>query len=97
MIAIHRKYSLSNRPNLHARFEVNPIGRLEVEIVELHERHSTEFEDLSFKSRGNTIEVCGKEERVPWQCGLAATDAQELSSLVEEANEEYEVLMRDLM
>lgn len=97
MLAIQRQYYLSNRPNLHAQFEVNPTGRLEVEIIELHEHHSTEFGDLSFKSQGNTIEVCGEEQQVPWRCKLAVTDALELSSLVEEANEEYEVLMRDLM
>ncbi|HAS63793.1 MAG TPA: hypothetical protein DCS35_15280 [Vibrio sp.] len=97
MLAIQRKYCLSNRPNLHVQFEVNPIGKLEVEIIELHQHHSTDFEDLSFRSQGNVIEVCGREKHVPWRCNLAVSDALELSSLVEEANEEYEVLMRDLM
>ncbi|WP_194437919.1 hypothetical protein [Vibrio fluminensis] len=97
MIATHRKYCLSNRPNLHAHFEVNPIGKLDVEIIELQEHHTTEFDDLTFKSKGNCIEVSGKEHSVPWQCNLAVSDALELSTLIEEANEEYEVLMRDLM
>lgn len=35
MIAVHREYCLSNSPDLHAHVEVNPVGKLEVEIVEL--------------------------------------------------------------
>ncbi|MDF2152702.1 hypothetical protein [Vibrio sp. CAU 1672] len=97
MIAVHREYCLSNRPGLHAHVEVNPVGKLEVEIVELHEHHTTEFDDLSFESRGGETRVCGKEATKPWQVKLAATDALELSHLIDEANEELETLMRDLM
>ena len=97
MIAVHREYCLSNSPDLHAHVEVNPVGKLEVEIVELRERHITEFEDLSFESRGVQTRICGKEDTVPWQFNLAKTDALELSHLVDEANEEYETLMSDLM
>lgn len=97
MIVTHRQYCLTNRPNLHAHFQVNPVGKLEVEIIELQEHHSTEFNDLCFESKGSCIKVSGKEQSVPWQCHLAVSDALELSSLVEEANEEYEMLMRDLM
>lgn len=97
MIAVQRQYSLPNTPELHARFAVNPIGKLEVEIIELNEHHSTDFEDLSFESKGCSIEVCGKEQAVPWRYDLTINDALELSTLVEEANEEYETLMRDLM
>ncbi len=52
MIAVHRDYCLSNSSELHAHVKVNPVGKLEVEIVELQERHITEFDDLSFESRG---------------------------------------------
>ena len=97
MIAVHREYCLSNSPDLHAHVEVNPVGKLEVEIVELQERHITEFEDLSFESRGAQTRICGKEDTVLWQFILAKTDALELSHLVDEANEEYETLMSDLM
>ncbi|GAB2666813.1 hypothetical protein [Vibrio panuliri] len=97
MIAVHREYCLTNSPNLHAHFEVNPTGKLAVEIIELNQRHMTEFDDLVFQSNQGGIEVCGKEQRVPWRCHLAISDALELSTLVEEANEELEVLMRDLV
>ncbi|HCZ9263400.1 TPA: hypothetical protein O4G66_005085, partial [Vibrio alginolyticus] len=47
--------------------------------------------------RGCETRICGKEDTTPWQFNLAVTDALELSHLVEEANEEYEILMNDLM
>ncbi|UFN72268.1 hypothetical protein LN249_17695 [Vibrio alginolyticus] len=97
MIAVHRDYCLSNSSDLHAHVKVNPVGKLEVEIVKLQERHTTEFDDLSFESRGCETRICGKEDTTPWQFNLAVTDALELSHLVEEANEEYEILMNDLM
>ncbi len=97
MISVHRDYCLSRRPDLHAHIEVNPVGKLKVELVELQECHSTEFDDLSFESRGNEIRIWGKENANRWQLKLAASDAMELSHLVEEANEEYETLMSDLM
>ncbi|MBR9788314.1 MAG: hypothetical protein GYB40_10300 [Vibrionaceae bacterium] len=97
MIAIHRDYCLSRRPDLHAHVEVNPVGKLKVEIVELQQCHSTAFDDLSFENRGNETCICGKENAAPWQFKLAVSDAKELSHLVEEASEEYETLMNDLM
>ena len=82
---------------IYTHIEVNPVGKLEVEIVELQERHITEFEDLSFEIRGAQTRIYGKEGMVPWQFNLAKTDALELPHLVDEANEEYETSMRDLM
>ena len=82
---------------IYTHIEVNPVGKLEVEIVELQERHITEFEDLSFEIRGAQTRIYGKEGMVPWQFNLAKPDALELPHLVDEANEEYETSMRDLM
>ncbi len=97
MIAVHRDYCLSRRPDLHAHIEVNPVGKLRVEIVELQECHSTEFNDLSFENHGNETRVCGRDDENKWQFKLAISDADELSHLVDAANEEYEILMNDLM
>ncbi|MGR5237124.1 hypothetical protein [Vibrio alfacsensis] len=97
MITVHREYSLKNSLDFHASVEVNPVGMLEVDIIELGEHHTTDFGDLSFESRGSETRVCGKEGKVPWQFNLATKDALELSHLVDEANEEYETLMSDLM
>ncbi|NMS01521.1 hypothetical protein HKB36_00540, partial [Vibrio parahaemolyticus] len=58
MIAVHRDYCLSNSSELHAHVKVNPVGKLEVEIVELQERHTTEFDDLSFE-----VEIVELQER----------------------------------
>lgn len=97
MITVHREYSLQNCLGLHANVEINPTGKLDVNIVELDEYHSTDFCDLSFESHGGATRVCGKEGATPWQVNLARKDALELSYLVDEANEEYEILMSDLM
>lgn len=97
MITVYREYPLSNHPNLHARVEVNPIGQLDIEIVELCEKHSSEFDHLSFESKGSAICVCGKDQLSAWQLSLTNGDGQELSLLIDKANEEYETLMRDLM
>ncbi len=97
MITVHRDYCLSRRPDLHAHIEVNPVGKLKVELVELQKCHSTEFDDLSFESWGSETRICGKENAHKWQFKLAESDAKELSHLVEEASEEYEILMSDLM
>ena len=97
MIAIKKEYCLSNNQGLHARIEVNPVGTLDVEIIELNERHTTAFDDLSFESARGIIHVCGKEEALPWQLSLTTGDGLEVSTLVDKANEEYETLMRDLM
>lgn len=97
MIAIHRDYCLSRNPGLHAHIEVNPVGKLKVEIVEQQESHTTAFDDLSFVSSGGETRVSGKDDSTSWHFNLANSDARELSHLVEEASEEYEILMNDLM
>ncbi|EGU49384.1 hypothetical protein VII00023_10120 [Vibrio ichthyoenteri ATCC 700023] len=97
MITVERKYCLSDSPDLHARVEVNPLGKLEVEIIELNQRHSSEFDDLSFICSEGGIRVCGKDNALSWHLSLATGDGLELSNLVDNAHEEYETLMRDLM
>lgn len=61
MIAVHRDYCLSSSSELHAHVKVNPVGRLEVEIIELEERHTTEFDDLSFEVVGVKLEFVAKK------------------------------------
>lgn len=64
MIAVHRDYCLSRRPDLHAHIEVNPVGKLKVEIVELQECHSTAFDDLSLKAAATRREFAVKTTRL---------------------------------
>ena len=99
MLAKHRDYLLHGTQNFHAHVQVNPIGQLDVDIVEKREHHSASFESLAFKKVGSKTIVSGcdeKNKKSKWQLTLAKKDAEELNLLIEEANEEYEILMRDL-
>ncbi|KZN33189.1 hypothetical protein [Pseudoalteromonas luteoviolacea] len=96
MISVHREYCLSGDKNLHAHVEVYPTGTLDVDIVELHEHHTTEFNNIKYEHNGADIALTGKEGAVTWQVILKERDARELSHLIADANEEYEILMRDL-
>ncbi|MGD6735967.1 hypothetical protein ACP5PY_06130 [Photobacterium leiognathi subsp. mandapamensis] len=40
--------------------------------------------------------VCRDESKVNWQLDLSNKDAKELEHLIESAQEDYEILMRDL-
>jgi len=101
MIAKHRDYLLQDTKNFHAHIQVNPIGILDVDIVEKREHHSSSFDSLAFKKVGSKTIVSGCEERgrkkSQWQLTLTKRDAEELNLLIEDANEEYEILMRDLL
>ncbi|MBW3698281.1 hypothetical protein EK599_21640 [Vibrio sp. T187] len=100
MFAIHRDYVLQNQHHFHAHFQVNPIGKLEFEILESHERHDTTFHQLSFERYEGQTKVLGYDEDArsgQWQLLLNEKDADELNQLVELAREEYEILMNDLM
>ncbi|MGY3572223.1 hypothetical protein [Vibrio paucivorans] len=98
MIAKQRNYIVQGKTNLHALVQVNPIGELDVEIVETHKHHHTDFENLSFKRSGSRTLLVGRDAKQakPWQVTLASQDADELNHLIQEANEEFETLMRDL-
>ncbi|CAE6943651.1 hypothetical protein ACOMICROBIO_LMKGKHOH_04731 [Vibrio sp. B1FIG11] len=63
MIAVHREYCLSNSPDLHAHVEVNPVGKLEVEIVELQERHITSLKTFLLKVAVLKLEFAVKKTR----------------------------------
>ncbi|KZN61921.1 hypothetical protein N473_20480 [Pseudoalteromonas luteoviolacea CPMOR-1] len=96
MITIHREYCLSGEKGLHAHIEVFPTGQLDVDIVELHEHHSTQFDNIKYEHTGADIIITGIEGSTSWQVVLKERDARELSHLISDANEEYEILMRDL-
>ncbi|WP_428773982.1 hypothetical protein [Vibrio sp.] len=100
MLAKHRNYLLQDAKPLHAHVEVIPTGLIAVEILEKHQNHQSEFDQLHFDRSGNTTKLVGKEvyrgRPVEWQLPLAEQDANELEHLIEEASEELEILMRDL-
>ena len=96
----HRSYTLADKVHNHAHVAVNPAGFLHVDIIEEHQEFDAEFDDLCFEVRGKTTElVCtdnGKPRHEIWHVDLTCDDAKELVTLIEEAKEEYEILMRDL-
>ena len=49
MISVHRVYEIKDISHNHAHIEINPVGVIDIEIVEKKEHHRAEFKDLSFK------------------------------------------------
>lgn len=96
MILVHRRYELKDSKRCHANFEVNPTGLLDVEIVELHKHHQADLDDVKFEKIAGKTRLCCKQNKKPWAIELDDKDAKELSTLIVEANEEFETLMRDL-
>ncbi|MBE3659659.1 hypothetical protein BOO91_01685 [Vibrio navarrensis] len=96
MLTVQRHYTVSGKPSLHTCVEVNPTGTVEIEVLELYQHHSSSFDNLSFKVNPQGVSVVCCHQASPWQLLLNSQDAQELRSLIQEAEEEYEILMRDL-
>ncbi|KHT62194.1 hypothetical protein RJ45_18725 [Photobacterium gaetbulicola] len=100
MLTEHRHFTLPGESRLHADVTVSPVGELEVNILEQNSHLSGEFDQLYFYSEGKKTElVCKdqlKRDDVKWHLSLASDDARELAKLIELAEEEYEILMRDL-
>ena len=96
MISTFRDYELQDKNHCHAHIEVNPTGLLDVDITEKNEHHQTELCDISFEKLDGKTRIKGKEAQHQWQMDLDDRDATELHHLISEANEEYEILMRDL-
>ncbi|AIS57936.1 MULTISPECIES: hypothetical protein [Vibrio] len=96
MISTFRDYELQDKNHFHAHIEVNPTGLLDVDIIEKNEHHQTELCDISFEKLDGKTRIKGKEAQHQWQMDLDDRDATELHHLISEANEEYEILMRDL-
>ncbi|UTV29941.1 hypothetical protein [Photobacterium atrarenae] len=100
MLAEHRQFILPGQKELHANIKVIPTGELEVNIQEEAHQFQAEFEELYFYTAGNSTELVCREQlgsdAVRWQLYLANEDARELAKLIELAEEEFEILMRDL-
>lgn len=96
MITKHRDYQLQDSNHFHAHVEINPVGVLDVEILENKQHHQAEFNELSFMKIGGHTRLCGQHDKKPWQLALANKDAEEINRLIDQASEELEILMRDL-
>lgn len=100
MLAEHRYFTLPGDTGLHVDITVIPTGELEVNILEKDNQLKGEFEELHFYSNGKRTELVCKDQLSPdcvkWHLDLSNDDARDLAKLIEMAEEEYEILMRDL-
>ena len=100
MLAKHRNYLLKDTKKLHAHVQVIPTGLLEIEIIEKKQHHAAEFLELHFEQEGKITKLFGKNtangKPTLWQVPFNHDDAKDLENLIDEANEEFEILMRDL-
>lgn len=96
MISKHRNYQLKDVNHSRAHIEINPIGLIDVELVENKQHLRAEFSEVSFQKVGGHTRLCGRQNKKPWQVELNNKDADEVNRLIDEASEEYEILMRDL-
>ena len=100
MLTERRQFIVPGKAGLHVDVTVNPIGELKVNVLEKDNCFTGEFEQLVFQTKGRQTELLCKNHRasttVKWHVRLASDDARELAKLIELAEEEYEILMRDL-
>lgn len=100
MFAKHRSYILAEKTHPKAYITVNPTGTLHIDVKDEKKALDGDFGDLLFKKNGKvTALFCmkhGKQKKHCWHIDLAREDAQELTRLIHEAEDEFELLMRDL-
>lgn len=100
MLARHRDYLLKDKKKLHAHVQIIPTGSVEIEIVEKHQCHAAEFKEIHFERKGSVTQLVGihtsNGKPTQWQVPFTNDDAKELEHLIDEASEEFEILMRDL-
>ncbi|KLV10158.1 hypothetical protein C9I92_21690 [Photobacterium ganghwense] len=100
MFAKHRAYVLAKKKRPKAQVTINPTGNIHIDVKDEKKALDGDFEDLSFQKNGKvTILVCqkhSKQKQHCWRIELSDEDAKELTRLINEAEDEFEILMRDL-
>ncbi|MFA0087788.1 hypothetical protein [Vibrio sp. 10N.261.51.F12] len=98
MIKTHRNFLLAEPRCHHANVYINPVGQLDIDIVESRQHHDASFETLTFKYEGAIVHIQGIDCRTNkhWDVSLNCRDANEINTLILRANEELETLMSDL-
>ncbi|CAH0525476.1 hypothetical protein [Vibrio hippocampi] len=99
MIKFHCNVLLHGSQSYHAEVHINPIGEVDIDILESKQHLSSEFDQLKFQRKRSGTQLQGVEQvnQKPWHIELAHQDAKQVSRLIKNANEEYEQLMCDLM
>lgn len=98
MFAKRRAYILAKKTHPKAQVTVNPTGNLHIDVKDEKKALDGNFEDLSFKQDGKiTVLFCLKHDNQRyWRIELSEKDAKELIQLIHEAEDEFELIMRDL-
>ncbi|CAM3585907.1 hypothetical protein VA7868_04314 [Vibrio aerogenes CECT 7868] len=97
MITVHRNYFMHDQNHNKAHFQVNPVGHLDIDIIGRNKFYHCELENVFFESQGERTKVTGREPgKRTWHVMLSTRDAAELTHLIEDAHEQFEVLMKDL-
>ncbi|QIA62420.1 hypothetical protein GT360_02270 [Vibrio astriarenae] len=101
MIIKQRDYLIPNTNRYHAHVEINPVGEVDIDIVESQKHYHSNLDRVQFERKGEKVKVLGVDEHAgktsKWQLTLASGDALDLNCAIEEANDELEILMRDLV
>ncbi|WBA18846.1 hypothetical protein [Salinivibrio kushneri] len=100
-MSIHsRSYTLNTTPARQAHVRVIPNGNVMVHIADEESPHLAEFDEVTFQRKGKITQLLaehiepGKHDN--WALPLNHGDANELATLIGQAQEEFEILMRDL-
>lgn len=98
MLAEHRQFVLPGENGRCADVYVNASGTIKVNLAHQNCTLEGDFDQLSFHVSGRKTElVCQRaSDHQAWQVNLANQDARELALLIERAEDEFEILMRDL-
>lgn len=89
----HKHVALPESKGHFADIYVNPIGSVQVIVDNKPKPMQGEFHQLKIIQSGSKSTLNCQNE---WQLDLSQQDAKELALLLEKAEDEFEILMRDL-
>ena len=99
MYAKHRRYILVGKKHHTANFTINPIGFLHLDVVGTPKKVKVDFNDLLFVNYGRITKITSiskNNKNNYWNIELDSNDATELQQSIDEAIDEYEIMMKDL-
>ncbi len=98
MLIEHTRVSVIEPTAQQAFVHVNPLGKIMVDIPAQESHLEADFESLAFRHLGERIEmICADQDKNKcWQLALSQRDGLHIEHLIDEANQDYEQLMRDL-
>ncbi|WP_434360434.1 hypothetical protein NF212_07955 [Parasalinivibrio latis] len=102
MLAIHRDFVLENKAHHHVHVAVIPNGTLEIDVEESREHYCVDLDQIAFEQKGKiTWMICIESPRhcdtTQWKIPMCRKDAFDLAHLIDDAEDDLEILMRDLI